>query len=150
METKGRLSNIAGSFFAGYDNGEVLPYFGLPRTRCWWKGRCHWSMLSRYCTCATFRDRKGARWLTPQLLPSASPVKQRLVQLHRMKSTRYDVTNDSSRIKFVGDYFCLPFLSTTSINRCTPTGQTADSLSCCLAPKSHTNRMEIFSVVNTV
>ena len=78
-------------------------------------------MLCRYCTCATFRDRKGARWLTPQLLPSAPPVKQRLVQLQGTKNVRYDITNESSTIKFVGNYFCHRFLSTMSINRCTPT-----------------------------
>ena len=127
MESKVRLTNIAGSFFAGYVKGEVLPYFGLSRTRCWWKGRRHWSMFSRYCICTTFRDRKGARWLTPQLLPSASPVKRRLVQLHGTKSMRYYVTNDSSTIKFVGDYFCHRFLSTTSINHCTPTRETGQS-----------------------
>ena len=75
-----------------------------------------------FVTIATFRDRKGARWLTPQLLPSAPSVKQRLVQLHGTKNARYDVTNESLTIKLVGDYLCHRFLSTTSINHCTPIG----------------------------
>ena len=78
-------------------------------------------MFCRFCTCATFRDRKGARWLTPQLLPSAPPVNQHLVQLQGLKNTRCDVTNESPSIKFFGDYFCRRLFSTTPINRCTPT-----------------------------
>ena len=37
------------------------------------------------------------------------------------RKTRYDVTNDSLTIKFVGNYFCHQFLMT---NRCTPSVHT--------------------------
>ena len=105
-----RLTNIAGRFFSGYFNGEILAYFWLSFTRWCWNGRRHCAMFCRYCTCTTFRDGKGARWLTPQLLPSAPPVKQRLVQLHGTKNALYDVTNESSTIEFAADYICRQFV----------------------------------------
>ena len=55
---------------------ELLSCFGLSAPWRCCSGLRHWSMFCRYCTCATFRDRKRARWLTPQLLPAAPPVNQ--------------------------------------------------------------------------
>ena len=101
METKGRRTNITGSFFAGYDKGGVSCTSDF-RGRdvdgtdssippCWVAS----------CTCATFSDRKGARWLSPQLLPvsiSGKTVFSSAAWLWNVRAVTY--TEDSSAIKF--------------------------------------------------